>query len=249
MIRPGTVWVWEEGGSAALAALMSKFALSLIPVCCNRGNEYEALDRWSTMGSIKSWRWRVLGVYRVSVPCLVYIPKQKIWTYPWRLARSQQLTKMRLRTNENISPPTSHDMYDYHRQSSKEPLIKQTYSTSMTDPTNGKTEKFHVVAYSSKVSIPTLSGRSLVLISFGGVLVAQSPRRRSQSSTPTSSAAATLYHHHRTGYMARMGTPTRRAHLCRLDLVVITSLIPSSADDPSLRPTSLCRPIAHVHST
>lgn len=41
-----------------------------------------------------------------------------------------------------------------------EPLVKQTYSTSMTHPVTGKTKKFHVVAYSSKVGSPFSTARA-----------------------------------------------------------------------------------------
>jgi hypothetical protein len=42
----------------------------------------------------------------------------------------------------------------YNSYNKVESLIKQTYSTSMTHPATGKAKKFHVVAYSSKVSHP-----------------------------------------------------------------------------------------------
>ena len=118
MIRPGTVWVWEEGESAYWTWLTV------------RGNQHEAMDRWTTMGRVASgWR-RVPRIHRVGLS-----------SYP-----------ANPRTNENMSPPTSHDMYGDYRRSSREPLIKQTYSTTMTNPSNRKQKKFHVVAYSSKVS-------------------------------------------------------------------------------------------------
>ncbi|ORX39231.1 Gti1/Pac2 family-domain-containing protein [Kockovaella imperatae] len=94
MIRPGTVWVWEE--------------------------EETNMRRWTD-----GRRW---GASRVGGGgFLVYTE-----------------------TNENMSPPTSHDMYGDYRRSAREPLIKQTYSTTMSNPATRKQKKFHVVAYSSK---------------------------------------------------------------------------------------------------
>lgn len=71
------------------------------------------------------------------------------------------------RSSDNLSPPPSrgsqadymgrphsgHAYSPYGRSALKpESLIKQTYSTTMTHPVTGKAKKFHVVAYSSKVS-------------------------------------------------------------------------------------------------
>jgi hypothetical protein len=67
------------------------------------------------------------------------------------------------RSSDSLSPPPSrpdsptYNQYYNGRESSNgtpprrpEPLVKQTYSTSMTHPVTHKIKKFHVVAYSSK---------------------------------------------------------------------------------------------------
>ncbi|WOO84868.1 cAMP-independent regulatory protein pac2 [Vanrija pseudolonga] len=111
MIRPGTVWVWEE--------------------------EETNMRRWTD-----GRRW---GASRVGGGgFLVYTE-----------------------SSDSMSPPPSRgDSPSYGSQGGyyangrdaststpprrPEPLVKQTYSTSMTHPVTAKVKKFHVVAYSSK---------------------------------------------------------------------------------------------------
>jgi hypothetical protein len=62
------------------------------------------------------------------------------------------------RSSESHSPPPP-DSYQYQNgyyPKKTESLVKQTYSTTMTHPVTGKVKKFHVVAYSSKVSMHLL---------------------------------------------------------------------------------------------
>ncbi|KAL7421125.1 hypothetical protein Q5752_004010 [Cryptotrichosporon argae] len=105
MIRPGTVWVWEE--------------------------EETNMRRWTD-----GRRW---GASRVGGGgFLVYTESSESLSPP---------------ASRHDSPAGSTPAPGYYGSGSPrrvEPLIKQTYSTTMTHPVNAKAKKFHVVAYSSK---------------------------------------------------------------------------------------------------
>lgn len=60
MIRPGTVWVWEEGE-------LSVIVRDVEVEHAYRGDQHAQMDGWQTMGSIKSRRRRLPGVHRVRI--------------------------------------------------------------------------------------------------------------------------------------------------------------------------------------
>ncbi|EJT51610.1 hypothetical protein A1Q1_07160 [Trichosporon asahii var. asahii CBS 2479] len=115
LIRPGTVWVWEE--------------------------EETNMRRWTD-----GRRWgasRVGGggflVYTESSDSLSPPPPSRPDSPSYQGGSQSYYPNGGGRDGQSSTPPRR-----------PEPLVKQTYSTSMTHPQTGKVKKFHVVAYSSK---------------------------------------------------------------------------------------------------
>jgi hypothetical protein len=101
MIRPGTVWVWEEGACCAASVdslrrdgeFGSMMILILEPwlMVCRR-DKYAEMDRWETMGCFQS-RWRgVSRLHRVSRAAVMsrkFVPSRPAYR-ALRCARSRE---------------------------------------------------------------------------------------------------------------------------------------------------------------